>query len=597
MMASESLNGGSPLVPCPCQEIGSAQSIRAALDSDERTNALVKWLSDAEGRRLSCQPQQPDLGCTRRVGASFSILNGVRDAVRPFLETTTVKSSVEEPTYEESFPSLSKAQWVSTPNVVVARKKTKKKVVPKAGPAKEEGRMHHDSVPTWGNARGDIAKLLSSTTSTPEGDNNKRTTSEWPVIAVTKESISSGSSVATKKTKRQIRPAPATAWGPAAPGNISTLTSADTMQVPTKADFDKVKHTVVWPMTKVDDLKLQSKATLVAKVEHGCSAIPLDNTANLKPKQYGKTSHPQQENSECDRKKELQNLARIYSSLIRHHLVPSTALELQLLVRLLTANEDLATLSTIAENEKAPAFQALFASARYCHYFAIDVLTQVKCILRNLPANMIEAFLNCPPFASMLPDLTDELKGAIEHRTDTPLLPEVETMCILGSAHPQMPLLTLPFDHDRDSRHNYKSRDELEIYKNREESRDAFLYQLRAFQNIRGTVVDAVQAERAVDRIRTASRNVIQGLLKSNMCWFAQLFCDLLVQIGLVPMEETDKELLSITDKDKLQVSHIWLFPQRRSFYCILIMRVSLHRNYTNVFLQKAHKHQRVART
>ena len=120
-----------------------------------------------------------------------------------------------------------------------------------------------------------------------------------------------------------------------------------------------------------------------------------------------------------------------------------------------------------------------------------------------------------------------------------------------------MPLLTLPFDHDRDSRHNYKSRDDAAVYKNREESRDAFLYQLRAFQNIRGTVVDATQAERSVDRIRVASRNVMQGLLKSNMCWFAQLFCELLMQIGLVPMEETDKELLNIAGKDKLQVSEL----------------------------------------
>jgi hypothetical protein len=339
-------------------------------------------------------------------------------------------------------------------------------------------------------------------------------------------------------------------------GNISALLSTDTMPVPTKAAFDKAKQSAAWPVTKVDDEKPQSTTPPIANMEPASDeATILDHTSSSKAKQNGATSHAQHEMLERDRKKKRQNLARVYSSLIRNHLVPSTALELHLLVRLLTAKEVLVDVSTIAEREQAATFRALFASARCCHSFAIDVLTQVKCILRKLPLNMIEGFINCPLFAHMLPDLSGELKGVVERRKETSLMPEGETMSIVGSSHPQVPLLTLPFDHDRDSRHNYRSRDELAIYKNREESRDAFLYQLRAFQSIRGKVVDAVQGERSIDRIRTASRNVIQGLLKSNMCWFAQLFCDLLVQIGLVPMEETDKELLNITDKDKLQVS------------------------------------------
>ena len=40
------------------------------------------------------------------------------------------------------------------------------------------------------------------------------------------------------------------------------------------------------------------------------------------------------------------------------------------------------------------------------------------------------------------------------------------------------------------------------------------------------------------------------------MPWFAQFLCDLLLQVGLAPVEETDEDLLNIADKDKLQVSN-----------------------------------------
>ena len=88
-MASQSHKNGSSVIECPCNEFGTVQAIRSVLNSDERTQALVTWLStDAADatQRLSCQTG-PNLRCARRVSASFSILNGIRDACRPFLES------------------------------------------------------------------------------------------------------------------------------------------------------------------------------------------------------------------------------------------------------------------------------------------------------------------------------------------------------------------------------------------------------------------------------------------------------------------------------------------------------------------------------
>ena len=341
--------------------------------------------------------------------------------------------------------------------------------------------------------------------------------------------------VVSDRAKRRIRPSPAPAWG-ADQGNISMLSSTETLPASgVNNDLNKVRSPESSEINSASDMK-------------GVPRPPsMETVIDVMDSEQAGTGNMQG----IDCKKERLNLARLYSALICCHLVPSTALELHLLVRLLTAKDDAAVSMNL--NERGVVFRAVLASANCCQSFAVEVLTRVMCILRNLDSDIISSFITCPPFAMLLPNETKELTAVVERRRESSLTSDVDAVSIAGRTN-QTPLLTLPFDHDRDSRHNYRTREEMAIYKNREESRDAFLYQLRAFQNIRGKVLDEVQAERSIDRIRTASRNVIEGILKSNMFWFAQLFCDLLAQIGLVPMEETDKELLNITDKDKLQV-------------------------------------------
>ena len=174
---------------------------------------------------------------------------------------------------------------------------------------------------------------------------------------------------------------------PRAAGNISSLASSEPMPVPSKADFDKVKQTSAWSKQRTDHEK-----------------IPLDpSTAGTQPV----TPSPiQRKESEKALQPQRENLARVYSALILNHLVPSTALELHLLVRLLNAKESSATPTLSEDESNRVVLQSLFISANCCQSFAIDVLTRVKCVLRNLPLEMVEGFVNCPPFASMLPDVS-----------------------------------------------------------------------------------------------------------------------------------------------------------------------------------------------
>ena len=57
-----------------------------------------------------------------------------------------------------------------------------------------------------------------------------------------------------------------------------------------------------------------------------------------------------------------------------------------------------------------------------------------------------------------------------------------------------------------------------------------------------------------------------QRLLPGNIAWFAEYFCELLCQIGLVPMQETDKEIVKhVGDKDRLKVRRE---EDSRSYWC-----------------------------
>jgi|AntRauTorckE5430_2_1112549.scaffolds.fasta_scaffold02419_2 hypothetical protein len=72
---------------------------------------------------------------------------------------------------------------------------------------------------------------------------------------------------------------------------------------------------------------------------------------------------------------------------------------------------------------------------------------------------------------------------------------------------------------------------------------------------MRGTVLNPTQIQRSLDGIKQALHQMMSNLLSSNIPWFTELFTDLLIQIGLVPTQELDADILNnVADKDRLQV-------------------------------------------
>lgn len=68
-------------------------------------------------------------------------------------------------------------------------------------------------------------------------------------------------------------------------------------------------------------------------------------------------------------------------------------------------------------------------------------------------------------------------------------------------------------------------------------------------------MLNPTQIQRSLDGIKQALHQMMSNLLSSNIPWFTELFTDLLIQIGLVPTQELDADILNnVADKDRLQV-------------------------------------------
>ena len=83
--------------------------------------------------------------------------------------------------------------------------------------------------------------------------------------------------------------------------------------------------------------------------------------------------------------------------------------------------------------------------------------------------------------------------------------------------------LPVQFDKDRDSRHNYKSRELSAVYKNRETTRDAFLSMLRDFKTS-GFTNHAVTVD--------SSHLITQLTEYGNLDWFSDFFVLTVTHMG-----------------------------------------------------------------
>ena len=528
---------------CPCQQFQSDDEtviLSSAVELDVKADALINWLAGSVEGEITIDSHESSSRCANRLRASITILNAIRDACRPFLETTSVNPEAktetikkvstknEQPdnnnqsiaTYEDSFPPLSftSAAISAPPTLLVGRKK--KKDQKKIG---QQQHRHEQSAFNQANASYEDSfppVTLAPNTAAPTllvGRKKKKNVPQnGKTHDVSKLNLNAGKTIAPKETKINTSKE-------SAHGGSSTL--SDGSIAPVQSQHNKTK-TPSSPVKKLDQLYIS------------------DHT-------YNPTD------TECKpiEKEKLKRIAAIYCAILKSHLAPFILLELHLLMRLISLSDTVEKFQSRPINNKMHVLGAIFQSEACCIYFVSQALVSLEKMIINMGYETIKMFLGLPALQQHCPTLVATLKDTMNR--DKAILIFETGQKALGSDS-KTPHLTLPFDHERDSRHNYRSLDLSRLFKEREELRDSFLYQLRAFQEVRGKLMGNEESDNIINSIKQEAREMMKNVSPGNVDWFVNLFCDLLLQIGLLPVGETDSEVLRhVTDKKRLQKLHM----------------------------------------
>ena len=530
------------------------------------------------------------------------------DALMDTLSLSQDASSPGKDSYDSAFPSLpgssasrTPESKTVTPNVLMGRKKPKQQLSTIIRKSTDNGKP---SSPL--DSSTEAINVLNSNSSTSNIDKNIPII-ESHVFHITNQN---STSLENKKEKRRIRPN--TTAIAATKGNISNLPSEDisimTSRPKQKIEVDSSKK-LIGPSESMDRHSLKSSSPLfsayltkefssidtskfdqqkVKSIETNSNRVE-NNNGNELINTVQPHEHLQQQSINVDLG--LNRIADVYSTIIINHLIPSTILELHFLIRLLSLPDD-ANRSTILFSSRqsshvdgrnyitssinqddlvASEFNPYFLSGRECRIFAAKVISSLTPILSNLGNDMMEAISSFPPMKFHLPEVCLQLHTiVVANKRNATLSTSIELESIslispLGSSSstasygklsPSNPILALPFHPDRDSKHNYRSISQAALFKNREECRDVLFSKIRAFQNVYAKILDPVIAGNKITEIENAAKTLIhEKLLPQNMFWFAEIFCDLLLKIGLEDVEETDVEILShVKDGTRLQV-------------------------------------------
>jgi len=564
-------------INCKCHQFQSDNSITSSIESDIQTDILVDWLSNgASNSNEVNEKKTATKPCPNRLHASIVILNTIRDACRPYLESSTspqqasttvgfsptrssslnnskVNNKSVQPnfnnnqvTYEDSFPSLSSSLPSTTtvePTMLVGRKKNKS---PKKSTTTTQSAAS-TSVPSSTTPTLLVGRKKSKVTKndTKQILNGSNSISQSITKGTTNNMNSSLKG--SPKAKKRIKPI-----------TISLSTGVDSaFAVPSTNDFKPLAI-----QGNIASLPSQATTQQIATTDdddHILPKIQSTSPTNIvgteidmgESNKVGTTLNP-------DDLQKLKRLVRIYSTIIRSHLAPSLLLEMHLLVRLISLSRS-SRLKTLDETTTTTTQQTnycdLFQSEIACRTFAAETFTSLEGVIINMGHETIKLFVALPALQKQCPDLCMKLQDIID-TGNSELLFETDQKA-LGS-NTNTPHLTLPFDHARDSRHNYRSPDLSRQFKEREELRDSFVRQLRSFQDVRGKLMEHEQAEKCISSIRYESREMLKKMSSGNILWFVNFFCDLLCQIGNTPITETDSEVLKqIGDKKRLQKLHM----------------------------------------
>lgn len=506
---------------CPCNKYRSIDDVTRLVlfqkdntldeeDNDKHLNGFLQWLAQLPKNNDSCGNPCPNRGTI-----SLAILNAIRDACRVFLEedddkdeekpqSSEVRQSLPQaatPSYEESFPSLSGSNHLND--------KPKEKQGEKSSEIVQSTKQHSRPPQSQKGPRSKQKRRI-----------RPATLQTVDLTAVSGGNISSSvwgqPTLTSPVVQLQVRKKPS----PEASQLLERRLEEQTVSSPAKKNPQQTESTGIMGNTVT---------------AQDTSSDQLSNDSNQHPLVTESMDTP------------MSNLVAIYYTLITSCLVPSTSLELHLLLRLLAVSykKD----RTVDQDTDEVVLAPLFPNSGRCIVFAKHVLSRLASLLFGL--GLSKSMMSCPPVRNHCEDLCRQLK-ALENDAR-------ERIQALGgikkrTSNHRTAIFTLPFNPSRDSRHNFKSAEEQAIYKNREMTRDAFIHQLREYYKRNENATKPTVRNVSPSQMKQIARDVMDSLQPENISWFAEIFRDLLLQLGPVPVvQETDKEVLQMADSKRLE--------------------------------------------
>ena len=473
--------------------------------------------------------------CIHRVGAAYFILNAIRDGCREFLEQDILQSkesvrtrrlgketiihtststststntgkqlstnnvTVSMPGYNDTFPSLgSTSQSQSQAQNIL---KPRKKIKPQNISAQLLSTVTKQNAQPSGNYANTVGSSSSNSKSNSLDVGKKKVKrrirpapvapaqqSPWGNIGVLQTNLSASSTWPKTKTisKNLISTKTTTSKDPMARAMSNNYTSPfksnKKQNVPLHVSSIKAKKPIL-----LGDSTEQINMPRKPKVEE---VMPMSEridsaTSSLRAASLEDMSEtPDRPPLSGSSKSLLDNTVNAYCTIIKSQLAPSIALEVQLMLRLLCiCGEDK---KEVDKNGIATAtgLKKLFSTNSVCRHFAIEVLQNLDNLIVNFDRDILLSLLGIKSFVNQLPQIAKSIEHSLESQRNAMLTKGNygtgnEGTSLVASS--QSTILTMPFQEKRDSRHNYRSRDQTSMYNNREQCRGMCTYYCLSF--------------------------------------------------------------------------------------------------------------------
>eukprot|EP00939_MAST-03C_sp_MAST-3C-sp1_P003675 g3675.t1 len=251
-------------------------------------------------------------------------------------------------------------------------------------------------------------------------------------------------------------------------------------------------------------------------------------------------------------------LATLYSAILLTRSAPNLLIELHLIVRLLTA-KSLPVGQVRNGAMRHPETQqhaCVFMTREDCARFGALVVAMIHSILVGLGKRFVHKFVRILESVHSSVSAADSqalrnMRKVLtrSNNATTPVSPvrggiindddRDDDATGIGFA--------LPFRPDTDSRLHFRTRHQVALYQNREQTRDAFLEMLRQYRDVandlNGSLHDNFEA-----RLRFRARQCLDAVVPANYNWFSELFLSELLQVTRAD-EEPDQHVRVLLEK------------------------------------------------